>query len=297
MRSQGLRLAPPLAFFSLLLVAWRLSPAQEVELIPEHVAGPVHMITGQGGNLGVSAGPDGVLLIDDQFAPLAPKIQASLAALAEAAGLDSGAPRFLINTHHHGDHTGGNAIFGEAATILAHANVRARLLAPGRGEPMVAAGLPVVTYADGLSLHFNGEEIRLVHLPRGHTDGDTAVFFTGSKVVHVGDLFFNGRFPFIDIDGGGSIAGYLEGIQLVLDLTDANTRYIPGHGPLASRADLEALHAMLIDAQGLVRGALAEGKSADDMKAAKLLEKYAAWGWGFVDAGRMIDTLVRGLAE
>ena len=291
------RLALPLACSTLLLVAWRLTPAQEVEMIAEHVAGPVHMITGQGGNLGASVGADGVLLIDDQFARLAPKIRASLDELAEAASLDSGAPRFLINTHHHPDHTGGNADFGVTATILAHENVRTRLLGSGRGGSMAPEGLPVITFADGLSVHFNGEELRLLHLPAGHTDGDTVIFFSESNVVHMGDLMFNGRFPYVDIDSGGSVAGYIANIERVLEATDADTRFIPGHGALADRADLEALAATLKDVVRLVREAHGRGESAEDMKGAGLLAKYEAWGEGFITAGRMIDTVLRELSR
>lgn len=288
MQVQRLRLALPVVFTSLLLVAWKSKSAQDTAMMAQNVAGPVHMVIGQGGNLGVSAGPDGVLLIDDQFANMAEKIQASLDGIAKEAGLDSGAPRFLINTHHHGDHTGGNLEFGKVATIIAHENVRSRLM-----QGMEALGLPTLTFAEGMSVHFNGEEIRLLHLPHGHTDGDTVVFFTSSNVVHMGDLFFNARFPFIDIDSGGTVSGYLANIQTVLAATDANTQFIPGHGELASRADLQKLHEVLSDVREVVMAAATEGMSAEEIKAADLFSEYESWGTGFISTSRLIDIILR----
>jgi len=295
MQTSARRLALPVLFSTLLLVAWTRSAPQEVEMKVQHVAGAVHMIEGRGGNLGVSVGEDGLLLVDDQFANLAAAIQVELDALAKGAGLDTGEPRFLVNTHHHGDHTGGNAVFGETATILAHENVRARLLEPARGEPTPAAGLPVVTYAQGLSLHFNGEEVRVWHLPHGHTDGDSVVHFTGSNAVHTGDLCFNGRFPYIDVTSGGSVAGYIEAVAAILAATDARTRYIPGHGALASREDVETFHRRLDEIYTMVKGAHDQGMDAAGMKRDKLLADYDDWSWNFVDATRMIDMIVQEL--
>lgn len=279
--------------------AWSLGTAdpQGSEITPEHVAGPIHMLTGNGGNLGVSVGPDGVLLIDDQFADMAKKIQGAIDQLAQDAGLDGGSARFLINTHHHGDHTGGNEIFGVQSTIVAHENVREQLLNRERGGAMPAVGLPVVTYSDGLSLHFNGEEIRLVHLPEGHTNGDTVVFFTGSNVVHTGDLCFNGMFPFIDLDGGGSVLGYIKNVDEILTQTDAKTRFIPGHGKLASREDLQTLSTTLSTIVQLVAGAKQDGQTAVQMKSGKLLAEFESWNWQFVNADQMIDTVLRELGS
>ncbi len=292
-----LRLALPVTFASLLGIGWAFNPSgtQDVEIVARSVSGPVHMIEGKGGNIGASIGPDGVLMVDDQFADIAPRIQDTLTGLAKGAGLDSGAPRYLINTHHHGDHTGGNPVFGPGATIFAHENVRARLLAPTGGEAMVAEGLPVVTYPDGLSIHFNGEEIRLVHLPNGHTDGDTMVHFTTSNVVHTGDQCFNGRFPYIDLDSGGSVKGYVKNLKRMLELTDADTQFIPGHGPLGTRADIEALKTSVESCLLLVAGALSDGKTQDEMRLENLLGEFEHLDWRFINRDAMIVMIVREL--
>src|SRR5690606_24850365 len=166
-----------------------------VQITATPVAGTVQMLQGQGGNIAVSIGADGVLMVDDQFGPLADKIKAKITELG------GGAPAFLLNTHWHGDHTGGNEFFSDAATIIAHDNVRVRLADPSAER--VPAALPVITYSDGISVHYNGEEIRLIHLPNGHTDGDSAVWFIGSNVVHMGDEYVNRTFPFIDTASGG----------------------------------------------------------------------------------------------
>ena len=295
MQSSTVRAALAAVCCALGLAAWstaRQNPAQaEVKVTP--VAGPVHFLEGAGGNIGVSSGADGVLIVDDQFAELAPKIQA---ALDKLAGAGKGAPRFVLNTHFHGDHTGSNAIFGRNAPIVAHENVRKRLLEGGGGNPpMEPAGLPIITYSDvnGLSLYFNGEEIRIRHFPHGHTDGDSVVWFSGSKVMHLGDLFFNGRFPFIDLDSGGSVEGMTKAVAYVLSSLEPGTAIIPGHGPLASRADLERYHAMLVGCQSLVKEALAAGDSVDQMVANGLLKDYESWSWAFIDTKKFLETLVR----
>jgi cyclase len=295
MSPSHLRLLLLACFACLLLGAWRLMPAQDraaIRIETQHVAGPVHMLTGAGGNLGVSAGPDGLVLIDDQFADMAERIRAALKTLA---GKGPSTVRFLLNTHFHGDHTGGNAVFGREATVLAHANVRKRLAEGTRGAPMEPAGLPLVTFAEGVSLHVNGEEVRVVHYPAAHTDGDSVAHFTGCNVVHMGDLFFNGRFPFIDLDSGGSLAGLRAGVADVLARTGPATRFIPGHGPLAARADLEAYATMLAETEALVREAVAAGESVDAMLAGGLLEKFASWSWEFIDTRSYLQTLVRDL--
>jgi cyclase len=298
MRPQRSSILIPVGFVSLLMGAWAFGPVdpQDAEIVPQHVTGPVYMLTGAGGNLGVSVGPDGVLLIDDQFASMSIKIKAALETLAKGAELSTGTPRLVLNTHHHGDHTGGNEDFGADSIIVAHQNVREQLLNRIQGGPMPAVGLPVVTYEDGLSLHFNGEELRLVHLPEGHTNGDTVVFFTGSNVVHTGDLCFNGLFPFIDLDGGGSVRGFHENIGAILEATDENTRFIPGHGPLATWDDLMACQSTLGGVIELVAEALKEGKTGQQMKDAKLLAEYDSWSWAFISSEKMIDTVVRELS-
>src|SRR5215207_7581626 len=211
----------------------------KAEIKTEKAAGSVYVLYGVGGNIGVSAGPDGVLIVDDQFAPLADKIRAAFKPLG------TGQLRFVLNTHFHFDHTHANPVFGREALILAHANVRRRLSTETvvLGEtykPLPKEGLPVVTYDTTLSVHFNGEEIRVVHFPAGHTDGDSIVFFTASNVIHMGDDFFAGRFPFVDVENGGSVEGLERNVSEVIEKAPAGVKIIPGHGPLSMLEDLRA---------------------------------------------------------
>jgi cyclase len=271
----------------------------KIETKVEKVAGNVYMLQGvggfAGGNIGVSVGDDGVLLVDDQFEPLVPKIEAAL------RGITSKPVRFVLNTHFHGDHTHGNKVFGRTATILAHDNVRKRMAAddrfddkPGTRAPQHA--LPIITFDQQVSVHLNGEEIRGIHFPGGHTDGDTVVFFTGANVVHMGDDFFNGMFPFIDLEGGGSVRGYLAALERVLpDLKD-DVKIIPGHGPLARKADLQGYLAMLKATVAIVDEGLKKGKTTDQLKKEKVLAAYdAQWGAGFIKTDGWIDALANGL--
>ena len=268
-----------------------LPVAQDADLEIIAVAGPVSMLVGPGGNIGVSAGPDGMLMIDDKFERTAPKIRAALKKLGQ------GELELLLNTHYHGDHTGSNAAFGQEALILAHDNVRVRLLQPGRSGPMPAAGLPVVTFADSVAIHFNGEEIRVFHTPSAHTDGDSVVWFTGSNVVHMGDNFFAGRFPYVDIDGGGSVQGLIAATEKVLSLVGDDTKIIPGHGPLSTRSDLEATLRMLRETSARVQGALAEGKTLEQVKEMGVPEAWKGWGSQFIDEGRWSEILYRSLSS
>lgn len=271
----------------------------KIEIQAEKVAGNVYVLTGTGGfaggNIGVSVGPDGIALIDDKFEPLVPKIEAAL------RGLSDKPVRFVINTHYHGDHTHGNKAYGPKSTVIAQENVRRRMAEsndfdgqPGTRAPQQA--LPLITFDHKLSLHLNGEEIRGLHFPKGHTDGDTVVFFTGSNVVHMGDDFFNGLFPFIDLDGGGSIPGYIAAVEAVLGQLPADVRIIPGHGPLATRADLEGYLAMLKETSAVVKKGLAAGQTAEQMKAAKVLVKWDRYSWDFISTDKYIDQLYAGLA-
>ena len=269
------------------LCAWAQQNFDNVQIKSTHVAGNVHMFEGSGGNIGVSSGPDGLLIVDDQFAPLAEKIDAALQKL-EA----SGPLKFVLNTHWHGDHTGGNAFFGRKASIIAHANVRKRLA--GKSDTPKEA-LPVITQDEGLSVHFNGEEIRMIPLGPGHTDGDSVIHFTKSGVVHMGDQFFNGRFPFIDLGSGGSVEGYMKNVGDVLQKLSDDVKIIPGHGPLATKKDLKAFHDMLVETTGIVRKAIAEGKSLEQVKAAGLPEKYKEWGAGFMNHARYIEIVYNNL--
>jgi len=244
------------------------------------------MLEGSGGNIGVSVGEDGVLIIDEQFAPLADKIKA---ALGELGGSD---PAFILNTHHHGDHTGGNPVFGETGVIVAHENVRKRLLDRRvDDQPLPRAALPEITYKKGLTVHFNGEALGVVHFPKSHTDGDGVVFFKGSKVVHTGDLFFNKRFPYVDLGSGGNVKGVIGSVKKLLTMIPEDWQIIPGHGSLASSADLRTYLLMLESTSLVVRTGMDEGKTLEECQAAGLPEKWASWGGGFVNTDRWISII------
>lgn len=268
----------------------------KVEIKATKVAGNVYMLEGMGGNIGVSVGPDGILIVDDQYAPLADKIKAALKTLGE------GKLKFILNTHWHGDHTGGNVVLGPEAPVIAHSNVRKRLAEgmkiPNRTVPPAPKeALPVVTFDQNVSVHFNGEEIRAIHFARGHTDGDAIVYFTGSNVVHMGDVFFNGNFPFVDIDSGGDVDGYIKNVGEVLAKLPAGAKIIPGHGPLATAEDLKRFHDMLVKTTGIVRQKIAAGKTLDQIKAEGLPEEWKSWGAGFVNTDRWVTTIHRSFTK
>ena len=251
----------------------------EIKAIP--VAGKVQMLQGAGGNIGVSVGSDGLLIVDDEFAPLAEKIRAAL------KGLGQGDLAFVLNTHWHFDHTGGNETFGPEATIVAHDNVRKRLekgqaLLGQQIPPAPPKALPVITFGESLSIHFNGEEIRVLHYPRGHTDGDSIIFFTGSNVVHMGDHYFAGFFPFVDLESGGSLAGFTANIEKVLGQLPDDVKIIPGHGPLSTKADLRGYLAMLKETTAHVRQRIDAGKDLKAIQAEGLPGKWKEWGNGFI---------------
>lgn len=258
----------------------------------EKVAGNVFVLYGRGGNIGISHGADGMMIIDTQFAEVADKIK------AELAKLGSDKPKFVFNTHWHGDHTGGNEIFGKDSIILAHSNVRKRMLETTllRGEkrtPSPKAALPVLTYNEGVSLHFNGEEIRAEYFPNGHTDGDTVLFFTGSNVVHLGDDFFIGRFPFVDLESKGSVEGLLRNIGSLLQMIPADAKIIPGHGQVGTIENLRDYHNMILETSLIVRKAMKEGKTLDEIKKAGLPEKYKEAGSGFIKTDSWIETVYK----
>jgi glyoxylase-like metal-dependent hydrolase (beta-lactamase superfamily II) len=255
------------------------------------VRGNVSMLMGQGGNIGVSAGPDGSFVIDDEYPAHTAKVQAALAALSPKP------VRFVVNTHWHGDHTGGNqGLAGGGAIVVAHDNVRRRMSTEQFLEafkmkvpPSPAAALPVVTFADRLSFHWNGEEIRVFHAKPAHTDGDAIVHFTGSNVIHTGDIFFNGLYPFIDGSSGGSVEGMLAAVDQMLALANADTKIIPGHGPLATRADLVNYRAMLVTVTDRIRALIRQKKTLDEVVAAKPTAEFdAAWGKGFLNPASFI---------
>lgn len=257
-----------------------------VQITSVPVAGSVHLLPGTGaGNIAVSLGADGVLMVDDQFAPLADKIK------AEIARLGGQSPRLLLNTHFHADHSGGNERFADAATIIAHENVRVRLLDPE--APRAPAALPLLTYADGLSLHFNGEEIRLIHLPHGHTDGDSAVWFTASNVLHMGDEYVVGGFPFVDLSSGGSVEGLIENHERLAAQLPDDIRIIPGHGPLSTKAEMQAWIGMVKTTAGLVMAQVVKGRGLEQIKAEGLPPEYAPYGTGFINEAAWIEAIYR----
>jgi cyclase len=243
----------------------------------------VYMLTGAGGNMGLSVGDDAVFLIDDEYAPLTPKIRAAIAALTPKP------VRFVLNTHWHFDHTGGNKDHGEAgALIVAHDNVRKRLSTTQFMEafkqsypPLPKAGLPVVTFNDTVTFWLNGDTITAFHVAPAHTDGDAIVYFHGANVVHMGDVFVSAGFPLIDLSSGGSIHGFITGTERVLRVIDANTKVIPGHGPLADKARLQAYHDMLVAVRERLQKEIAAGHSLDQVIASKITTEYdASWPGG-----------------
>ena len=262
----------------------------KVEIKVTKVAGTVYMLQGAGGNIGVSVGEDGIVIVDDQFAPLAPKIKEAL------KGITDKPIKFILNTHYHGDHTGGNEVFGRDAPIIAHENVRKRLqsgtTAMGRTVPPAPKGaLPVITFNDRATVHANGEEIRAVHVPSGHTDGDSVIEFTQSRVIHMGDDFFNGTFPFIDIENGGSVKGMIAAVDKILSRIGDDVKVIPGHGPLSDKAGLRAFADMLKGTSSAVENAIRAGKTLDQMKQEKLLSQWDSWAKSFINTDRFIDML------
>jgi len=241
-----------------------------VQIRPVELTDQLYVLVGAGGNIGLSIGEDGPFIVDDQFAPLTPKIQAAIAAL-------SGKPvRWVLNSHWHGDHTGGNENFGTAgALIVAHDNVRRRMNPAefkelvGRSQQAGKAALPVVTFGDEVTFHWNGETIHVFHVPASHTDGDAIIHFVNANVFHMGDTFFNGRYPFIDIESGGSVQGMIASSERILAMSNATTRLVPGHGNVAGPAELRAYRDMLVAAREAVAGLVARGMTEDAVVAAK----------------------------
>lgn len=246
-----------------------------------------YMFVGAGGNIGVSAGSDGILIIDDQYAPLADKITAAL------NQIQPGAPKYIVNTHYHADHTGGNAHFGEQGTILAHHNVLKRLQAQNK---IASSALPVITYGDNISIHFNQDTLEIIHLGPGHTDGDSVVIWQKANIIHMGDLYFKDRFPYIDLDAGGSVTGYRENVSLILDRLDNKTKVIPGHGDLADKNALFKFKHMLDDSINWMRGEIELGHDLASIKKQGVPEKYADWSWEFISADKWIETLYQDLS-
>jgi glyoxylase-like metal-dependent hydrolase (beta-lactamase superfamily II) len=275
-----------LALLALPYAACAQQDFSQVQIKVTKVAGTVYMLQGSGGNIGVCAGDDGLVIVDDQYAPLAPKIKAALKTISDKP------LKFVINTHFHGDHTGGNAQFGAEAPIIAQENVRNRLQSAGTAtQPVVKESLPIVTFNDHATVHVNGEDIRAIHFPHGHTDGDSVIFFTQSKVVHMGDDFVTYGFPFVDTKAGGSVSGMIANVEKVLGMVSADVKIIPGHGPLCTPEDARKFVDMLKETRALVADAIKQGKTTDQMKKDHILAKYEDLGKGSIKTDAWIDIL------
>lgn len=263
--------------------------ASKVELKTTQVAEKIYMIHGanesehfSGGNIAVHVGGDGVVMIDTKMEALSDKIKAEI----ERIGGDN--PRYILNTHLHGDHTGGNAVFAEHGTILAQTNVRTRLV-----ENKPEKVWPVITFDQSLSIHFNGEEIKAIHMPHGHTDGDAIVYFTDSNVIHMGDHLFAGRFPYVDLGNGGSVQGLMSNVEIVLENVPPDAAIIPGHGPLSDRQGLQAYYTMLQETTERVTAKMEDGASLEQIKAVGLPEKWRDWASDFITADKWIETIYK----
>jgi glyoxylase-like metal-dependent hydrolase (beta-lactamase superfamily II) len=260
----------------------------DVEVKAHQVAGDVYMLTGAGGNIGLLATDKGLLLVDDQFEPLAEKIEAAMNTV------NNQPLKYVINTHYHGDHTGSNGYFSHKAPIFAHENVRTRLQSKTDHQ---SASLPVVTYQNGVNIYLENEDIQLTHYPHGHTDGDTVVYFKKANVLHTGDLFFQGRFPYVDLDGGGSVKGYLANVRAIVASMPDDVKIIPGHGDITTKQGYSDFADMIEYSIRLVENALAEGKTEQQIIETGVAEKYKGLSWRFITEERWLKTLVRDLSN
>ena len=272
---------------------------EKVQIKTEKVGEGIWVLAGAGGNIGVSVGADGVFLIDDEWAPMTPKVKAAVAALSDRP------LRFILNTHWHPDHTGGNKDLGEAgALIVAHDNVRLRMSSDQFIEalgmkfpPAPARALPVVTFNDAVTLHLNGDDVEAFHVPPAHTDGDAIVHFRRAGVVHMGDLFFNGMYPFVDLSSGGSFEGFIAAADRAMALGEG-TRIIPGHGPVGTRADLRAYRDMLVTVRDRVKPLVQAGKTPAEVVAAHpLADLDAKWGNGFMKPEKFVEIVAQSLGR
>jgi cyclase len=284
-------------FLVMLIVAFSFDPAISQEKIPDlenvriittHVAGPVYMLEATGdvaGNIAVSAGPDGILLVDTQFAPLADSIRTALDRFID------GNIEYIINTHHHTDHTHGNANLGKSAIIIGHSKARTRL------SQVPEEARPKITFNNQISIHFNDEEIKVIHYPHGHTDNDVVVFFTESNVVHLGDLWNSGisSFPTVDLEAGGSIMGMLKNIEDLIRIIPEDAHIIPGHYALSDLRDLKRTREMLVETIGLVKRKKAAGMSLEKIKKEGFPAKYDGWGTAYTSSATWIENIYHGL--
>lgn len=267
----------------------------DVKITTIPVTDQIYMLTGAGGNIGLSIGDDGVFIIDDQFAPLTEKINTAIKSLSNAD------IKFLVNTHFHGDHTGGNENMTKlGATIIAHDNVRQRMsTTPKRdGTNQPESALPVITFNDKMSLFINGEKVGVFHIDNAHTDGDALLYFTKNNVLHTGDTFFKGRYPYIDLNSGGSVNGYIEAVKLGLKLSDEQTKIIPGHGDLSNRTEYEFFLKMLEDLKEAVQREIDSGKTEEEIVSNSSITKTyddLNYGSGFISSERIRRTFYNSL--
>ena len=269
---------------------------QDVVVKVTKVSGNVYMLQGRGGNIGAIVGADGILIVDDDYKAVSEKLRDALKELG------SPTPRFIFNTHWHADHTENNLFFGKESIIIAQTNVRKRLsqinTVFGQAvQPYPSFAWPMVTYDESISIHFDGDEIRAVHYPNGHTDGDSVIFFTKANVVHMGDDFFAGRFPFVDLDNGGSVQGMINNVAALLKQIPADAKIIPGHGPLSTIDDLRTYHQTLSETAKIVQDAMKKKKTLDEIKKAGLPDKYKAFGSGFIKTDVWIETVYKSYSK
>ena len=285
------KLFAAVASVGLLAGAQSVLAQDTVNITTTSVADNIYMLKGKGGNIGLFVGDDGSFIVDDQFAPLTGKILEAI----KAVGGDM--PKYLINTHFHGDHTGGNENLGNNGTlIVSHDNVRQRLKEGSfikafgmKSEPANKAALPAMTFSETMHFHINGDSVNAIHVPNAHTDGDSIIHFKKANVVHAGDVFFNGFYPFIDADHGGSLKGTIKATDAILAITDVSSKIIPGHGPLANKAQLQAYRDMLQTAYTRLVTLKNQGVSAEDAIAKKpLADLEAKWGNGIFTGDKWI---------
>ncbi len=274
----------------------------KVQIKVTKVSGNIYMLEGAGGNIAASVGEDGIVIVDNQFAPLAGKIQAALKNL----GITDKPVRFVINTHYHGDHTGGNAPFaGSGSAVIAHDNVRKRLESGGVAgnggsvhfdyKPEAKPALPVITFGQDVTVHLNGEDIRALHFPSGHTDGDSIIFFPKNNIVHMGDDFVRYGFPFIDVSSGGSVQGMISAMEKAMAQLPPDVKVIPGHGAVSSLDDVREFVKMLKDTSAVVENALRVHKTLEQMKQDKILAPWQKWSGDFINTDAFIETLYNSL--
>ena len=299
MQTQGLLHLAGILLLSLATAVSAKDQFKDVEIQTIKVGDGVYMLTGQGGNMGVSTGPDGVFLIDDQFAPLTEKIRTAIAALSDQP------VRFLLNTHWHPDHTGGNENMGKTGTVIvAHNNVRKRLAVDnfiemfGMEAPATdITGLPVITFDSSLTFHLNGDEIIVSHVSNAHTDGDSIVWFKDVNVIHTGDIYFAGMYPFIDTDSGGSIAGTINALEQVLAMSDDKTVIIPGHGPVSNKSSLLAYTDMLRTISNAIGKMVAGQSTLEQIQATEPSRDFdGKYGDGFIKNTAFVEMLYKDMA-